>query len=94
MFATVCGVMMSLYMNNAGGAWDNAKKLVELGHYGGKNSDAHKATITGDTVAPLHLNLLNTRSYTHPLRWAIRLRTRPGLPCTCLSRCSPLSHWL
>lgn len=50
MFATVCGVMMSLYMNNAGGAWDNAKKLVETGKYGGKNSEAHKATVTGDTV--------------------------------------------
>ena len=41
---------MSLYMNNAGGAWDNAKKLVETGAYGGKNSEAHKATVTGDTV--------------------------------------------
>ena len=41
---------MSLYMNNAGGAWDNAKKLVETGVYGGKNSEAHKATVTGDTV--------------------------------------------
>merc|ERR1719198_2345756 len=50
MFSTVCGVMMSLYMNNAGGAWDNAKKLVETGAHGGKNSDAHKATVTGDTV--------------------------------------------
>jgi len=50
MFATVTGVMMSLYMNNAGGAWDNAKKLVETGKYGGKNSEAHKATVTGDTV--------------------------------------------
>jgi H(+)-translocating pyrophosphatase len=50
MFSTVCGVQMSLYMNNAGGAWDNAKKLVETGAYGGKNSEAHKATVTGDTV--------------------------------------------
>jgi H(+)-translocating pyrophosphatase len=50
MFSTVTGVMMSLYMNNAGGAWDNAKKLVETGRHGGKNSDAHKATVTGDTV--------------------------------------------
>ncbi len=44
------GVMMSLYMNNAGGAWDNAKKLVETGRYGGKHSETHKATVTGDTV--------------------------------------------
>jgi H(+)-translocating pyrophosphatase len=50
MFATVSGIEMSLYMNNAGGAWDNAKKLVETGAYGGKNSEAHKASITGDTV--------------------------------------------
>lgn len=42
MFSTVCGVQMSLYMNNSGGAWDNAKKLVETGAYGGKNSEAHK----------------------------------------------------
>eukprot|EP00937_MAST-01D_sp_MAST-1D-sp2_P005686 g5686.t1 len=50
MFATVSGVMMSLYMNNAGGAWDNAKKLVETGAFGGKGSEAHKAAVTGDTV--------------------------------------------
>ena len=37
-------------MSNAGGAWDNAKKLVEEGHFGGKGSDAHKASIVGDTV--------------------------------------------
>jgi hypothetical protein len=37
-------------MNNAGGAWDNAKKYVETGHYGGKGSDYHKATVVGDTV--------------------------------------------
>jgi K(+)-stimulated pyrophosphate-energized sodium pump len=37
-------------MANAGGAWDNAKKYVEKGHHGGKGSDAHKATVVGDTV--------------------------------------------
>ncbi len=37
-------------MNNAGGAWDNAKKYVETGHFGGKGSDFHKATVVGDTV--------------------------------------------
>jgi K(+)-stimulated pyrophosphate-energized sodium pump len=37
-------------MANAGGAWDNAKKWVEHGHHGGKGSDAHAATVTGDTV--------------------------------------------
>ena len=47
---TVSGVMLALFMSNAGGAWDNAKKYIEGGHYGGKGSDAHHAAITGDTV--------------------------------------------
>ena len=48
--ATVTGVMMALFMANAGGAWDNAKKSIEAGLYGGKGSDAHKAAVVGDTV--------------------------------------------
>ncbi len=44
------GQLLAVFMSNAGGAWDNAKKFVEDGHYGGKGSDAHKASITGDTV--------------------------------------------
>ncbi|MCB2203258.1 sodium-translocating pyrophosphatase [bacterium] len=48
--ATVTGVLMALFMANAGGAWDNAKKYVEMGNLGGKNSDVHKATVVGDTV--------------------------------------------
>ncbi len=44
------GVMMALFMSNAGGAWDNAKKHIETGRHGGKGSDAHKASVTGDTV--------------------------------------------
>ena len=48
--ATVTGVMMALFMANAGGAWDNAKKYIEAGHLGGKGSDTHKAAVTGDTV--------------------------------------------
>jgi inorganic pyrophosphatase len=51
MFATVAGVLMALFLNTAGGAWDNAKKYIETGHYGGKGSDAHKAAVTGDTVS-------------------------------------------
>jgi len=46
----VSGQLMAVFMSNAGGAWDNAKKFIEDGHYGGKGSDAHKASITGDTV--------------------------------------------
>ena len=48
--ATVTGVLMALFMANAGGAWDNAKKYIEGGAMGGKGSDAHKAAVVGDTV--------------------------------------------
>ena len=48
--ATVTGVLMALFMANAGGAWDNAKKYIEKGAYGGKGSDPHKAAVVGDTV--------------------------------------------
>jgi K(+)-stimulated pyrophosphate-energized sodium pump len=47
---TSSGVMMAIFMSNAGGAWDNAKKHIEAGAYGGKGSDAHKAAVVGDTV--------------------------------------------
>ncbi|MEK6598606.1 MAG: sodium/proton-translocating pyrophosphatase, partial [Gemmatimonadota bacterium] len=48
--ATVTGVMMALFMANAGGAWDNAKKYIEGGAHGGKGSDPHRAAVVGDTV--------------------------------------------
>jgi K(+)-stimulated pyrophosphate-energized sodium pump len=48
--AIAAGVLMAVFLANSGGAWDNAKKLVEDGHYGGKGSDAHAATVIGDTV--------------------------------------------
>lgn len=48
--ALAAGVLLAIMMANAGGAWDNAKKYVEEGHYGGKGSDTHKATVVGDTV--------------------------------------------
>jgi K(+)-stimulated pyrophosphate-energized sodium pump len=47
---TSSGVLMAIFMANAGGAWDNAKKYIESGAYGGKGSDAHKAAVVGDTV--------------------------------------------
>jgi K(+)-stimulated pyrophosphate-energized sodium pump len=47
---TAAGVLMAIFMANAGGAWDNAKKYIEGGAYGGKGSDAHKAAVVGDTV--------------------------------------------
>ena len=48
--ALVSGVLMAIFMSNAGGAWDNAKKYIETGHHGGKGSEAHKAAVVGDTV--------------------------------------------
>jgi len=50
MFGTVTGILMALFLDTTGGAWDNAKKFIELGNFGGKNSEAHKAAVTGDTV--------------------------------------------
>jgi K(+)-stimulated pyrophosphate-energized sodium pump len=50
MVATIVGILMALFLNNAGGAWDNAKKYIESGQHGGKKSEAHKAAVVGDTV--------------------------------------------
>ena len=48
--ALTCGFCVAVFMANSGGAWDNAKKYIEAGHFGGKGSDAHKAGVVGDTV--------------------------------------------
>jgi K(+)-stimulated pyrophosphate-energized sodium pump len=50
MVGTIVGILVALFLNNAGGAWDNAKKFIETGAYGGKRSDPHKASVVGDTV--------------------------------------------
>ena len=50
MFSTGTGILMAVFMNNAGGAWDNAKKYIEGGAFGGKGSEEHKCAVTGDTV--------------------------------------------
>src|SRR5262245_15177792 len=50
MVATIAGILMAMFLNNAGGAWDNAKKYIETGAHGGKRSDPHKAAVVGDTV--------------------------------------------
>ena len=47
---TVSGILLAIFMANSGGAWDNAKKFIEAGNYGGKGDDPHKAAVTGDTV--------------------------------------------
>ncbi len=48
--ALASGVVMAIFMSNAGGAWDNAKKYIEGGEFGGKGSEAHSAAVVGDTV--------------------------------------------
>ncbi|MBF0537666.1 MAG: sodium-translocating pyrophosphatase [Nitrospirae bacterium] len=50
MVGTIAGILMATFLNNGGGAWDNAKKYIETGFYGGKGSDTHKAAVVGDTV--------------------------------------------
>jgi len=50
MIATIAGIITAVFLNNGGGAWDNAKKYIETGAYGGKRSEAHKAAVVGDTV--------------------------------------------
>lgn len=50
MVGTIVGILMATFLNNVGGAWDNAKKYIEAGNFGGKGSDTHKASVVGDTV--------------------------------------------
>lgn len=50
MVGTIAGILLATFLNNSGGAWDNAKKFIESGQYGGKGSESHKAAVVGDTV--------------------------------------------
>jgi K(+)-stimulated pyrophosphate-energized sodium pump len=50
MVGTIAGILLATFLNNAGGAWDNAKKYIEMGAYGGKGSPTHKAAVVGDTI--------------------------------------------
>ena len=50
MVGTIAGILMATFLNNSGGAWDNAKKFIETGALGGKGSETHKAAVVGDTV--------------------------------------------
>merc|ERR1711998_693127 len=50
MFGTLTALLMATFFDNAGGAWDNAKKYIEAGAHGGKGGECHKAAVTGDTV--------------------------------------------
>jgi K(+)-stimulated pyrophosphate-energized sodium pump len=50
MVGTITGILTAMFLNNSGGAWDNAKKYIETGVYGGKRSEAHKAAVVGDTI--------------------------------------------
>jgi K(+)-stimulated pyrophosphate-energized sodium pump len=50
MVGTIAGIVVATFLNNAGGAWDNAKKFIETGALGGKGSPTHKAAVVGDTV--------------------------------------------
>ena len=79
---TVCGVLMAIFQSNAGGAWDNAKKFIETGQFGGKGSEAHKAGVVGDTVGDplkdcagpsLHVlvKLINTVSLTFAMMFVL-----------------------
>ena len=61
----VSGVLMAIFMSNAGGAWDNAKKYIESGTHGGKGSPAHKAAVVGDTVGDPFKDTSGPVSYTH-----------------------------
>jgi K(+)-stimulated pyrophosphate-energized sodium pump len=96
--AIAAGVLMAVFLANSGGAWDNAKKLVEDGHHGGKGSEAHAATVIGDTVGdpfkdtagpainPLLkvMNLVSLLIATSVVRYASNTGLRTGVALGCV----------
>src|SRR5260370_28977925 len=63
MVGTISGVLLAMLMNNGGGAWDNAKKFIETGQYGGQKYEAHKAAVVGDTVGDPFKDTAGPRVY-------------------------------
>src|SRR5258707_3606080 len=74
--AIAAGVLMAVFLANSGGAWDNAKKLVEDGNYGGKGTQAHAATVIGDTVGDPVKD--TARPAINPLNKVMNLVSLPG----------------
>jgi len=97
--AIAAGVLMAVFLANSGGAWDNAKKLVEDGHHGGKGSEAHAATVIGDTVGdpfkdtagpainPLIkvMNLVSLLIATSVVKYASNTGLRTGVAIFCVA---------
>ena len=104
MVGTIAGIVVATFLNNAGGAWDNAKKFIEMGNYGGKGSPTHKAAVVGDTVGDpfkdtagpsLHVLIKLLATITSSWRCSLserRSRRRAGPGALSLVRGPPFHH--
>src|SRR5204862_495749 len=101
MVGTIAGILMAMFLNNAGGAWDNAKKYIETGAHGGKRSDPHKAAVVGDTVGDpfkdtagpsLHVLIKLLSTLTLVLAPVALPRWHPNHPAPHLPPVPPRSH--